>query len=127
MITLKETEKAKLLEHNGIQFWIQKRWQKPDGTLSPAGNKAMAIAADYKRRHANFDATKIFDEVRKTAAAVLLSCNVKIPNERQRVEARFWVPLSMTTNYQFIKKKVEEVEASFPFIGTRVIWEQVNG
>jgi hypothetical protein len=124
MTTLRETNNGRLLEYDGIQFWIQKRWQRADGTLTPAGKKAMAIAADCQRRHSGFDATKTFYVIRKTAAAVLLACQVKVPNETQNVQARFWVPLSMVKNYRFVSQKVEEVENSFPFIGTKVIWPQ---
>jgi len=122
MIVIGETERAKHLEHNGIRFWIQRRWQRADGTLTPAGKKAMAIAADDKRRHAGFDATKQFDVVMKTISAVLLSCDVKVPNEKNYVQARFWIPLSMICDYRYVSKKVKEVEESFPFIGTKVIW-----
>jgi len=122
MITLRETDRAVLLEHNGIQFWIQRRWQKQDGTLTPAGKKAMAIAANEQRRHANFDATKTFMVIGKTAKAVLLCCEVKIPNERQHVQARFWIPRSMISNHQFVMRKVREIESSFPFVGTKAIW-----
>jgi len=122
MTTLRETDKARLLLHNGIQFWIQKRWQKPDGTLTPAGKKAMAIAANDQRRNANFDASKTFTVIRETANAVLLECEVKIPNERQHVQARFWVPRSMLNNHIFVTRKVREVESSFPFVGTKAIW-----
>jgi len=123
MTVMRETERAKLLMHNGIEFWIQKRWQKADGTLTPAGKKAMAIAASEKRRHGDFDATKKFNEVKRTASAVLLSCYVKIPNVVVYDLDQFWVPLSMVCDYKFVKKKVEEVENKYPFIGTKVIWE----
>jgi len=123
MITVRETDKARLLEYDGIQFWIQKQWQKADGTLTPRGKKAMAIAADYKRRHAGFDATKTFTVVGETAAAVLLDCEIIVPNENQRVHARFWVPRSMINDYRFVSKKVKEVEDKFPFIGTKAVWK----
>jgi len=122
MITLRETDRARLLEHNGIQFWVQKRWQKADGTLTPAGKKAMAIAANEQRRHANFDAAKTFTVIKETPRAVLLECEVKIPNERQHARARFWVPRSMTNTHIFVTRKVREVESSFPFFGTKAIW-----
>jgi len=122
MTVIKETERAKYLEHDGIRFWIQRRWQRVDGTLTPAGKKSMAIAADDKRRHAGFDATKEFDVVMKTEAAVQLSCYVFVPNEKNYVKARFWIPLSMICDYRYVAKKVKEVEESFPFIGTRVMW-----
>ena len=124
MIRLRETDRALMLEHNGIQFWVQKRWQRPDGTLTPAGKKAMAIAANNKRRHADFDATKTFTVVNETAKAVLLDCEVIIPNDSNRVHARFWMPRSMLNNYQFVSRKVREIESGFPLIGTKIIWPQ---
>jgi len=122
MVTLRETERARLLEHDGIQFWIQKRWQRADGSLTPAGKRSMAIAADYRRRHAGFDATKIFAVVGGTERAVQLRCEVDLPHEGRRAEARFWVPRSMTADYRFVAGKVREVENSFPFVGAKVIW-----
>jgi len=122
MITLRETDRALLLEHNGIQFWVQRRWRKQDGTLTPAGKKAMAIVAKEQSRHANFDATKTFTVRNKTAKAVLLECEIKIPNERQHVMARFWVPNSMINNHLFVTRKVREIENGFPFVGTKAIW-----
>lgn len=44
--TLKETNKAALLEKDGFQFWVQKRWIKKDGTLTPAGQKAYEKVQD---------------------------------------------------------------------------------
>ena len=122
MITIRETDKALLLEHNGIQFWIQKRWRKADGTLTQAGKKAMAVAADYKRRHAEFDAAKTFNVERETDKALLLSCEVIVPNKSQRVQARFWVPRSMINDFRFVSRKIQEVEGSFAFVVTKVIW-----
>ena len=122
MTLIAETKKAKRLEHNGIKFWIQKRWQRLDGTLTRAGKEAMAIAADYQRRHADFDVTKVFDVVSKTASAVLLSCDVQVPNEKDYTKARFWVPLSMICDYRYVINKIKEIEESSIFIGTKVIW-----
>lgn len=38
--TVKETKKALLLKKDNKTFWIQKRWMRADGTLTPAGEKA---------------------------------------------------------------------------------------
>ena len=123
MITLiGETKRARRLECDGIRFWIQKRWQRADGTLTPAGKKALAIAADTHRRHAGFDAAKTFMVERETERAVLLSCEVKVPSDSRPVQARFWVPRSMIRDYRFVSEKIREVESGFPFVGTKVIW-----
>jgi len=84
----------------------------------------MAIAADQTRRHAGFDATKAFTVVSETAKAVLLGCEVDVPHDGQRVQVRFWVPRSMITNFQFVRKKVREIESGFPFEGTKAVWPE---
>lgn len=40
----KSTAKAHLLKKDGKTFWVQKRWLKEDGTLTPAGQKAFEEA-----------------------------------------------------------------------------------
>ena len=124
MIVLRETEKARLLEHDGVQFWIQRRWYK-GGRLTPAGVKAFAIAIKEQRKHWWFDALKVFEVMRRTDKAVLLRCEVTVPNGISVSD--FWVPLSMTTNYQFVKQKLKEVEGRYPFEGCRVRWERGQG
>ncbi|MCL2832114.1 MAG: hypothetical protein FWD78_02995 [Treponema sp.] len=119
MTVVKETEKARLLEKDGIRFWVQKRWHK-NGRLTPAGVKAFAIAAREQRLHPGFDASKIFEVMVRTEKAVLLRCEVDTPKGISVSD--FWVPLSMTGNFQFIKQKLEEVEARYPFVGSRVRW-----
>jgi hypothetical protein len=122
MTTVKETGKGRLLEHDGIRFWIQKRWQRADGSLTPAGKQAMAIAAEYRRRHAGFDASKVFEVAAETERAVLLRCWVHLPYEERPARAQFWVPRSMVRDYHFVTQKVREVEMSFPFVSVKVIW-----
>lgn len=50
----RETKKALLLEENGKTFWIQKRWMRADGTLTPKGEESRAAATDS----ADFSQTK---------------------------------------------------------------------
>ena len=122
MRVLKETEKGRLLENEGIRFWIQKRWQRADGTLTPAGKRSMAIAAEYRRRHAGFDASKVFPMEAETERAVLLRCKVDMPHEGRQARAQFWVPRSMITEYDFVARKIREIEERFPFAGAKVAW-----
>ncbi|MDR0709154.1 MAG: hypothetical protein LBF77_03700 [Spirochaetaceae bacterium] len=121
MRVMKETEKGRLLEYEGIRFWIQKRWQRADGSLTPAGKRSMATAAEYRRRHAGFDARKVFPVKGETERAVLLGCTVAIPHEGRHIRAQFWVPRSVITDYGFVSRKIREVEEGFPFVGARVI------
>jgi hypothetical protein len=116
-----ETPKALRLEHDGVQFWIQKRWRRADGTLTDAGKKSLAVAARQAREHAGFDALKVFGVAQETAKAALLSCLVRVPNQPKPVEACFWCPRSMLRDWPFVARKIKEVEASFPFVGSKVI------
>lgn len=53
--TKKETARAVLLEKDGVEFWVQKRWIRKDGTLTPAGEKAYKEVQDpnsYEGRQA---------------------------------------------------------------------------
>jgi hypothetical protein len=123
MRVITETEKGRLLEYDGIRFWIQKRWQRVDGSLTPAGKRAMAIMAEYQRKYGDFDASKIFQVEAETERAVQLRCTVDIPHEGRQVQAQFWIPRSMITEYYFVRRKIQlEVERRFPFTGVKVIW-----
>ena len=50
----KETKKAFLLEKNNVEFWVQKRWRKADGTLTPAGLKSFLKKKDELRMKKEF-------------------------------------------------------------------------
>ena len=119
MVVEKETEKGLLMVLDAVPFWIQKRWLKADGTLTAAGWKAFHIAKREHWRHFGYDALKEFEMVRETEKAVLLRCAVEHHDGRVSPE-EFWLPRSMTCNWNFVAAKVREVEERFPFIGTRV-------
>jgi hypothetical protein len=116
-----ETEKALRLNKDGVSFWVQKRWLKADWSLSPAGWRAYHMAAREKTQHCDFDALKEFGFVRDTEKAVLLCCMVQQP-DGSKTQVEFWLPKSMTDNFRFVKAKIQEIEKSFPFIGTYVKW-----
>lgn len=44
MKTIRETQKALQLEIDGVQFWIQKRWLREDGTLTAKGTESFEKA-----------------------------------------------------------------------------------
>ena len=123
----KETEKAYLMGHYEVDFWIQKRFLKPDGTLTPAGWKAYHIAKRKQSQHFGFDAMKEFEFVQETEKAVLLRCTVKLGSGigdfyNMVTQEEFWLPKTMLGNFDFVSKKIGEVEAKFPFVGTYVKW-----
>lgn len=86
MTIKRETKKALLIEENEKTFWIQKRWLREDGTLTPAGEKARNEALNPK--------TLIFkgETVRETEKAVLLNMEVVSKGFDGRKE--FWMPKS---------------------------------
>jgi hypothetical protein len=125
MITVRESGKGKLLEYDGVQFWIQKRWQRADGQLTPAGKQAMARAMGEHRRHWDFNACRVFTVVRETGQAVLVRCPVTaaetdLPGQKQEA-AEFWIPRSMIRNYGYVRGKVRELERNLPF-GGKLVW-----
>jgi hypothetical protein len=122
MVVVRETEKGVLMEKDAVPFWVQKRWVRADGSLTPAGTKAYAIAARKHWSHWDFDALKAFKAVRETDKAVLLRCEVDLPHEGRAATAEFWIPRTLVNNYQFVSGKIKEVENRFPFVGTKVKW-----
>jgi hypothetical protein len=126
MYVEKETDKAFLMCKDAVSFWIQKRWlREKDGVpeLTKAGWKAYHMAAREHWKHFGFDALKAFTPVRETGKAVLLRCDVETP-DGSASHADFWAPKSMTGDREFIRGKIRELEAGFPFIGMRVKWGQ---
>jgi len=123
MYVEKETEKALLLVHNAVPFWIQKRWYK-NGKLLPAGWKAFRDAEKRHWERFNFDATLEFEKAGETEKAVKLRCVIVRANGR-RENAEFWLPKSMTHNWEFVSKKIQELENGFPYIA-RVMWSGGN-
>ena len=121
MYVEKETEKGLLMVRDAVPFWIQRRWLKADGTLTPAGWKAYHIARKAHWAHWGYDALKEFAVARETEKAVLLRCIVERPDGPETA-VEFWLPKSMTGDWNFVAAKVREVERGFPFVGTRVKW-----
>jgi len=123
MYVEKETDKALLLVHNAVPFWIQKRWMK-NGKLLPAGWKAYRDAEKKHWEHFNFDVTREFEKVRETEKAMQLRCIIVRADGRKN-DVLFWLPKSMTHNWDFVLKKIQEVEDDLPYVG-HVMWSGSN-
>ena len=121
MYVERQTEKALFVVKDAVSFWIQKRWMRADGTLTKAGWKAYHIAARERSRHLGFDALKEFEVRQETEKAVLLRCAVENTDGSQ-TQVQFWLPRSMTRDFNFVSRKIREIEEGFPFKGTRVKW-----
>jgi len=117
----KETEKAYLMVHEAVSFWIQKRWYLKNNKLSKEGWKAFRVAKKEYCKRFGFDALKEFEVVRKTDKAALLRCFiVRLNGEKKAID--FWTPLSMINNFGFVSKKVKQIEDDFPFVDAHVLW-----
>jgi len=125
MTVERKTERAILMLHDGINFWIQKRWLRSDNTLTPAGWKAFHIAKRDHCKHINFNALKEFELMSETHAAYLLRGKVKHPDSKI-TNVQFWIPHSMVCNWNFVTNKIKEIENDFPFNGVHVIWSGNN-
>jgi hypothetical protein len=116
----KETDKALLMVHDGVSFWIQKRWlsnkYKDKCNLSPKGWKAFFIAKRKQTEHAGFDALKEFEVIRETDKAVLLK-GIYEKQDDSTVNIQFWLPRSMARNFNFVAQKIREEEQKQPFVG----------
>jgi hypothetical protein len=78
----------------------------------------MAAREHWKRF--GYDAEKEFEAVRRTEKAVLLRCAVELPDGGTEA-AEFWLPRAVTGNWEFVARKIKEIEAGFPFNGMRVV------
>lgn len=112
---VKSTEKAHLLEKDGQKFWIQKRWLKEDGSLTPAGIKSFEEAKAATEERAK--GTKYYEVASKitkeTEKAVMIDVPVEIPNIEKTVSRGLWIPKSMLREGHapewFLQKKMDEI------------------
>jgi len=118
----KETEKAYLMCHDAVLFWIKKRWFK-NNKPTPEFWKAFHVAKREHCQHIGFDVLKEFKTIHKTDKAVLLGYTI-IRASGIETEGQFWMPLSMTGNYNFVAKKIKQIENDFPFIDAHVVWSE---
>lgn len=120
MTTVKETKKAILLEKDDTKFWIQKRWLRADGSLTPSGQKSFEQA----KVNAEFDAEekakgkryyKISHLIeRETEKALMIKVNVDLYNLERDIIWSIWIPKSLTVNGHvaggFLQRKIEEAQ-----------------
>jgi hypothetical protein len=109
MTTIRETPKALLIEmEDGRQTWIQRRWMRADGTLTPAG-QAAADKAVTKTQHAEAKQSERQAETdrrnelidlgapaRSSEKAVAYHARVCEPHTGQVIARLAWFPKSMS-------------------------------
>ena len=119
MIKVHETKKAVLLEKEGIKFWIQKRWLKADGSLTPAGEKsfkeAKTVAAEKTKGEKYYKISHLIEK--ETEKALLIAVNVDLYNIERDVKRTFWFPKSQMQDgfaaWWLLGKKIKEIESEF--------------
>jgi len=120
MYVERETEKAVYVWHNSVGLWLPKTWLK-NGKFTPKAWKKFRDAQKKHWKHFAFNALEEFELVRETEKAVQLRCEIMRPN-RQKTKIEFWLPKSMTRNWDFVNKKIRELEEKFPYVDSRVLW-----
>jgi 8-oxo-dGTP pyrophosphatase MutT (NUDIX family)/predicted GNAT family acetyltransferase len=112
----KETDKAYLLNKDGVEFWVQKRWYNKDKEkLTPRGEKALNEVLEKQSKVEG--GNKDFDIKKETQKAFLL--------EKNGVE--FWVPKSWykdgSLNSKGLDNYLDAKEKQRPY----KIWEAPGG
>jgi len=113
MTVITTTKKAVKLEKNGVKFWVQKRWHREDGTLTPAGEKAYEIAV--KKQESSNSWFRISDyQEHETAKAIMIKVAVDYFDIERDGTEKIWFPKSCVKNGcvqgWLLKKKVAEIQ-----------------
>lgn len=104
---LKSTEKAHLIDKDGVTFWIPKTWIAEDGCLSErALDKYQDALAD-----ADFDATKskgvmVSKETEKAICLTIIGTIYGMANAVRDL----WIPKSLINNRDFCQRKADEIK-----------------
>lgn len=125
----RETKKAKLLRKGDKSFWIQKRWQREDGTLTKAGQKAYEEAKtdtqkQEEKQKAKEEREKGVKAIGKpdweSDKALGYDLSLKFPHTERRVRHRIFVPKSIIQENGniptwFIEKKTKEMIEEYTY------------
>lgn len=132
---VRETEKAVLVkDKSGKEGWLQKRWLRPDGTVSKdTFDKA---TSELKARNEEFQSARDFKNgfheygfVKETEKAVGLEVVGEIPNLETSFKRIIWIPKSVMRDGKvpgwIIEKKIAEMKDAFP--RTDIMVESIGG
>lgn len=116
---IKETQKALLINSNGRQGWIQRRWLGADCTVTKVTfEKAVA---NYEQRQADYKEAKewtnslhrIIAIARETEKALAIEVNFDAYNLERNFKKLLWVPKSIVKEKcipgWFILKKIRQL------------------
>jgi hypothetical protein len=124
MRTIKETSKALLITDEVNVAWIQKKWLRANGSLTPAGQKALEegkTLAQFEKEQSDFEkkTVRIFTvKAKETEKAVAFELMTIHPLTGDVVEKIAFLPKSMMTpEGEFpkwiVNKKIEEMNNYF--------------
>lgn len=119
---LKSTQRAYQLEKDGITFWVQKRWVKDDGKLTPGVQKAFERAQEIKEFR-DADKQRIeklekngvpFKPSWQSEKAVGIDVLIDWYDIEKDTKMRLFFPKSVMTKtgtipYWFVQKKLKEM------------------
>lgn len=123
----RETAKAKLLRKGDKSFWVQKRWLREDGTLTPSGQKAYEEAETDSEKQARQEKKKADRErgVERPAKADWESdkaygydLELEFPDTGRTRRQRIFIPKSViqpngNIPYWLMRKKMEEIDEHY--------------
>lgn len=127
----RETTKAKLLRKGDKSFWVQKRWLREDGTLTPAGQKAYEEAETDQAKQARQEKKKADRErgVERPAKADWESdkaygydLDLDFYNIEKNRRHRIFIPKSViqpngNIPTWILEKKIEEIKDKYAGMG----------
>jgi len=109
MTIIAETKKALKIEVDGVQTWIQRRWLRADGTLTAAGQKALAEAAAPQ-----VTGIVVSNVIRETEKAICIEVEYDLTSIEKIVKKNFWVPKSLVNDnvipVWFVNQKLDDLE-----------------
>ena len=129
-VATRETKKAYLIEKEGVDFWVQKRWVREDGTLTKAGEKAYNEAyqiggitkakqeeKDFENKHIERlkrDGVK-FIPAWENEKCVGVDVGFDLYHLEQNYRVRIFIPKKLLNEkgnapYWFVKQKLKEAQ-----------------
>lgn len=125
---VRETKKALLIQFGGKEAWIQRRWMREDGTLTPAAEKSLqeaeTIEEKNKRKEAEAEQRKAgvvkpkadFESEKALGYDVLLDFYDREKTRRHRI----FIPKSILQDNGnipswFLQKKFDEMDEVYPY------------
>lgn len=140
VVAIRETKKAYLLKKDNVEFWVQKRWVREDGTLTKAGekayNKQIETNETKKKLHEDFvkrterlekngvEFNKVWENEKSVATDVTFQFYSMRTEDYENYNVRIFIPKSMLNEkgnapLWLIKQKLDEAETKADIIASQ--------